>query len=206
MARRATSPSKKQAKAQTPASRKSSKPEAAEASRRVRKAKSDAVQPADASLTDILFGSSEETNLGSEAEPSAPAPTRRRRRSKPNQEVAAAKATDDVQVTSPPAETAPPSDGAEPEETQASQQAPASRKVRRRSETSEKQQPEASTAETAVPQPTLPSAARWDATTGTVTFDWPSIEQVAGTNGPNQAMANLLLAARAEGANSRWPF
>lgn len=51
-----------------------------------------------------------------------------------------------------------------------------------------------------------PSAARWDPSTGTATFDWPTIEQVAATEGPNQAMARLLLAARAEGANSRWPF
>ncbi|MGI4952353.1 MAG: hypothetical protein ACRYGM_11140 [Janthinobacterium lividum] len=53
---------------------------------------------------------------------------------------------------------------------------------------------------------TKPSAVRWDVETGTATFDWPAIEQVAGTPGPNQAMAKLLLAARAEGANSRWPF
>ncbi len=51
-----------------------------------------------------------------------------------------------------------------------------------------------------------PSAARWDANTGTATFDWPAIEQVAAASGPNQGMAQLLLAARAEGANSRWPF
>jgi hypothetical protein len=51
-----------------------------------------------------------------------------------------------------------------------------------------------------------PSAARWDPASGTATFDWPIIEQVAPTEGPNQAMARLLLAARAEGANSRWPF
>lgn len=51
-----------------------------------------------------------------------------------------------------------------------------------------------------------PSAARWDSATGTATFDWPTIERVAATEGPNQAMARLLLAARAEGANSRWPF
>jgi len=44
-----------------------------------------------------------------------------------------------------------------------------------------------------------PSAAEWDDDTGTATFDWPSIEHVAATEGPNQAMAKLLLAARAEG-------
>jgi len=54
--------------------------------------------------------------------------------------------------------------------------------------------------------PSEPSAARLDAVTGMATFDWPAIAQVAGTPGPNQAMAKLLLAARAEGANSRWPF
>lgn len=52
----------------------------------------------------------------------------------------------------------------------------------------------------------IPSAAKWNAATGTISFDWPAIEQTAGTEGPNQAMAKLLLAARGEGANSRWPF
>jgi len=60
--------------------------------------------------------------------------------------------------------------------------------------------------EVAIPGSSEPSAASWDAVTGMATFDWPAIEQVAGTPGPNQAMAKLLLAARAEGANSRWPF
>ena len=50
------------------------------------------------------------------------------------------------------------------------------------------------------------AAARWDAETGTATFDWPAIEAVAAIGGANQSMAKLLLAARAEGANSRWPF
>ncbi|MGI4810455.1 MAG: hypothetical protein ACRYF2_20390 [Janthinobacterium lividum] len=52
----------------------------------------------------------------------------------------------------------------------------------------------------------IPSAAKWNAATGTISFDWPAIEQTAGTEGPNRAMAKLLLAARDEGANSRWPF
>lgn len=51
-----------------------------------------------------------------------------------------------------------------------------------------------------------PSAAKWNQATGTAAFDWPTIERVAAMDGPNQAMARLLLAARAEGANSRWPF
>ena len=50
------------------------------------------------------------------------------------------------------------------------------------------------------------SAAKWNAATGAISFDWAAIEQTAGTEGPNQAMAKLLLAARDEGANSRWPF
>ena len=56
------------------------------------------------------------------------------------------------------------------------------------------------------PAATASAAASWNAATGTASFDWLRIEQVATTEGPNQAMAKLLLAARAEGANSRWPF
>ena len=40
----------------------------------------------------------------------------------------------------------------------------------------------------------------------TASFDWPAIEAVAAVSGANQAMAKLLLAARSEGTNSRWPF
>ena len=49
-------------------------------------------------------------------------------------------------------------------------------------------------------------AAHWDRTTDRVRFDWPTIERVAAQNGPNQGMARLLVAARAEGAASRWPL
>lgn len=49
-------------------------------------------------------------------------------------------------------------------------------------------------------------AAHWDRATGTVQFDWPEIERTASQDGPNQVMAKLLVAARAEGAHSRWPF
>jgi len=52
----------------------------------------------------------------------------------------------------------------------------------------------------------LKPAARWDRATDTVQFDWPEIEQAASRDGPNQAMAKLLVAARAEGADSRWPL
>ena len=49
-------------------------------------------------------------------------------------------------------------------------------------------------------------AARWDRAADTVQFDWPAIERTAAQDGPNQVMAKLLVAARAEGANSRWPL
>ena len=49
-------------------------------------------------------------------------------------------------------------------------------------------------------------AAHWDRTADTVRFEWAAIEQMATQDGPNQAMAKLLVAARAEGANSRWPL
>jgi len=49
-------------------------------------------------------------------------------------------------------------------------------------------------------------AARWDRATDTVQFDGPEIERAASRDGPNQAMAKLLVAARAEGADARWPL
>jgi len=49
-------------------------------------------------------------------------------------------------------------------------------------------------------------AAHWDRATDTVRFEWAEIERTAAQSGPNQAMAKLLVAARAEGANSRWPL
>ena len=48
--------------------------------------------------------------------------------------------------------------------------------------------------------------ARWDRANDTVRFEWAKIERTAAQDGPNQAMAKLLVAARAEGANSRWPL
>jgi len=56
-----------------------------------------------------------------------------------------------------------------------------------------------------VPSPTRP-AAHWDRATDTVQFDWAEIERTAAEDGPNQGIAKLLVAARAEGANSRWPL
>lgn len=55
------------------------------------------------------------------------------------------------------------------------------------------------------PTPAKP-AAHWDRATNAVQFDWPAIEQTASHKGPNQGMAKLLVAAHAEGANSRWPL
>ncbi len=49
-------------------------------------------------------------------------------------------------------------------------------------------------------------AAQWDQATDTVRFDWVEIERTASQDGPNKVMAKLLVAARAEGANSRWPL
>ena len=56
------------------------------------------------------------------------------------------------------------------------------------------------------PEAAAAAAVEWHAETDSVKFDWASIEHVAATEGPNQPMAKLLLAARAEGARSRWPF
>jgi len=55
------------------------------------------------------------------------------------------------------------------------------------------------------PAPAKP-AVYWDRATNAVQFDWPAIEQIASHEGANQGMAKLLVAARAEGANSRWPL
>ncbi len=49
-------------------------------------------------------------------------------------------------------------------------------------------------------------AAHWDRASDTVRFRWLEIERAAAQAGPNQVMAKLLVAARAEGANSRWPL
>ncbi len=49
-------------------------------------------------------------------------------------------------------------------------------------------------------------AVQWDHATDTVRFDWPAIEQMASRDGPHQGTAKLLIAARAQGANSRWPL
>jgi len=60
--------------------------------------------------------------------------------------------------------------------------------------------------DTATPAHPAQPVAHWDRATDTVRFEWAEIERTAAQSGPNQAMAKLLVAARAEGANSRWPF
>lgn len=62
-----------------------------------------------------------------------------------------------------------------------------------------------SVSEAEAPIPAAP-AARWDQATDRVQFDWPAIKRVAAQGGLDQGMAKLLVAARAEGASSRWPF
>jgi hypothetical protein len=56
-----------------------------------------------------------------------------------------------------------------------------------------------------MPGPAQPAAC-WDPALDRVSFDWPAIERTAAQDCPNRAMAKLLVAARAEGANSRWPL
>ena len=56
------------------------------------------------------------------------------------------------------------------------------------------------------PKASSKPAAQWDRATDTVQFDWPEIERTASQDGPNQVTAKLLVAARAEGAHSRWPL
>ena len=214
MARRATLPSNKQTKAQATASAKMSEPVAAEAPRRGRKAKSTITEPIEPSLTDIFFpGGEEQAKTGTEVGLDLPVKARRGRQSKAqlDEQAPASMAADNgVEAGSPPPELTANSDGellnGQIDNSTSPSPSPSPRPTRRRRNTKGEGQPEASMGSAAVLQPMQQAAARWDADTGTATFDWPSIEQVAAADGPNQAMAKLLLAARAEGANSRWPF
>lgn len=211
MARRATSSSKKQTKAQTRASARTSEPAGTAAPRRGRKARSTIAEPTEPSLTDIFFPSGEEpAEAGAEVGSDLPVKARRGRKPKaqPDEQASASMAADErVQAESAPELAL--SSGDEPSDVQIDGSASPSvspRKSRRRRDPQGQGQSEASKESAAPPQPMQQAAARWDAGTGTATFDWPRIEQVAATDGPNQAMAKLLLSARAEGANSRWPF
>ena len=157
---------------------------------------------------------------GSIADPVA-APVRKRPGPKPKQRAGAAEAApsqDDAEATSGQETQAP---GAVPELISVADGAPEAetdgqqdQQVQLRG--SEAATPEATSASAASDAaPTGPSqdaaapaqpAAQWDRATDTVRFDWAEIERTASQGGPNQAMAKLLVAARAEGANSRWPL
>ena len=209
MARRATPSSKKQTNAQTRAAAKSPEPVAAETPRRGRKAKAVMPEQVEPPLADTLFpGAQEAADTGAKVEPSPPAKARRARKPKADPDAGMPPTID--ADTAADAENATlelaPSSGDEQSNGPTAGTAAPPRKTRRRRDTMDEQPTKASTDTAAAPQQAQSPAARWDANTGTTTFDWPVIEQVAAADGPNQAMAKLLLAARAEGAGSRWPF
>ena len=212
MARRATSSSKKQTSAQTRAAVESFEPVAAETSRRGRKAKSVMPEQVEPSLADSFFpGGQEAADTGAEVGSSSPAKAQRKRKSKAHSDAgmpATLDADSGVDAESAALELVPSSGDDQQPDVQTENIAVLSaspRKTRRRDAQGELST-KASTDVVAASQQAHSSAASWDANTGTTTFDWPAIEQVAASDGPNQAMAKLLLAARAEGADSRWPF
>jgi hypothetical protein len=210
MARRATSSSKKQ----TRAAAKSSEPVAAETPRRGRKAKAVMPEQVEPSLADSSFpGGQEAADTGAEIGASPPAKARRGHKPKahPDAGMPATLGADTVvDAKNAALEVVPSSGDVEQSDVETDSIAVLSespRKTRRRRRDAQGELPtKASTDAAAASQQAHSSAARWDANTGTTTFDWPAIEQVAASDGPNQAMAKLLLAARAEGADSPWPF
>ena len=187
MARRATSSTKGRTAPQGPAA----EPAAAKAQRRGNEPKLRDMPPADMSVTDAFFPGAEEP-VASAAGSASNQPAKARRGRKPRSiELAAEISTtgdDGAQEITAPVEAI---QAAEKNAGTDSVAAPAAR---------------SSTSLASVAPKAASSAARWNADTGMASFDWPVIEAVAATTGPNQAMAKLLLAARAEGANSRWPF
>ncbi len=213
MARRATSSSKKQTNAQTRAAAKPSEPAAAETPRRGRKAKSVMPEQMEPSLADSFFpGGQEAADTGAEVGSSPPAKARRGRKPKEHPDakmLATIDADTGVDTANTPFEVIPSRGDDEQSDGQTDSTAVLSaspRKTRRRRDAQGESPTKASTDAVAASEQAQSSAARWDANTRTTTFDWPVIEQVAASDGPNQAMAKLLLAARAEGASSRWPF
>ena len=213
MARRATPSYKKQTNAQIRAAVKSSEPVAAETPRRGRKAKAVMPEQVEPSLADSFFpGGQEAADTGAEIGSSPPAKARRGRKPKAHPDAgmpATIDAYTGVDAENAALELVPSSGDDEQSDVQTDSTAVLSaspRKTRRRRDAQGELPTKASTDGVAASQQVQSSAARWDANTGTTTFDWPVIEQVAASDGPNQAMAKLLLAARAEGADSRWPF
>ena len=213
MARRATSSSKKQTNTQTRAAAKSFEPVAAETSRRGRKAKSVMPEQVEPSLADSFFPGGQEaadTGAGIGASPTAKARRGRKPKAHPDAGMPATLGADTgADAESAALEVVPSSGDDQQPDVQTDNTAVVSaspRTTRRRRDAQGELPTKASTDAVAASQQAHSSAARWDAHTGTTTFDWPAIEQVAASDGPNQAMAKLLLAARAEGADSRWPF
>ena len=213
MARRATASSKKQTNAQTRAAAKSSEPVAAEMPRRGRKAKSVMPEQMEPLLADSFFpGGQEAVDIGAEVGSSPPAKAQRGRKPKVHSDAglpATIDAGTGVDAETAALEVVPSRGDDEQSDVQTDSTAVLSAsplKTRRRRDAQGNSPTKASTDVVVASQQAQSSAARWDANTGTTTFDWPAIEQVAASDGPNQAMAKLLLAARAEGANSRWPF
>jgi len=154
---------------------------------------------------------------GSIADPIA-APARKRPGPKPKQRAGAAEAaplqedaevkpsrkarTPDVTLEPMPAADAMPHAEAAGRHEQAHGRVPATLETTPNSATGDAAPPGSSQNTATSAQP----AAHWDRANDTVRFEWAEIERTAAQDGPNQAMAKLLVAARAEGANSRWPL
>lgn len=148
-------------------------------------------------------------------EPEAPPSAKARRGRKPKADAITTESPDSadaamsVEPESPAPEPMAP-EPSEPElparEAKAPKPPSSPRKTRRNREPEASAPPPLDIADEAPVESPAPAAAQWHAETGTVTFDWPAIEQAAASEGPNQPMAKLLLAARTEGATSRWPF
>ncbi len=188
-----------------------SEPAATRGPRRGMKAKPRDIQPTEMSVTDAFFPGGDDM-AASVSEPGSNLPIKARRGRKPkSQPVPEPSASVDGRTSesSASAQENPSTKNAEPDvvaDNAATPSASQPRRTRRERQAQTVAQPPASTADTSRPSAPHSPAAGWDAETGTATFEWSIIEQVAATGGPNQVMAKLLLAARAEGANSRWPF
>lgn len=214
MARRTTSPTKNRAASRRTADTDTPKQTAAEGPRRGRKAKLAEASAAQMSAVDAFFPGGADDVGASDTDPTPNELIKAGRGRKPKAQPSAEPLTTADAVAD--AIGSPTTDGGDAVENEAASNevatpeseppsVPPSPKRRGPQKRAETPSP-VSTETGAVPSPSATPAARWDAETGTATFDWPSIEKVAAAEGPNQTMAKLLLAARAEGANSRWPF
>jgi len=187
-----------------------SEPAATRGPRRGMKAKPRDIQPTEMSVTDAFFPGGDDM-AASVSEPGSNLSIKARRGRKPKSQPVpepSASVDDRSSESSASAEQNPSTKNAEPDVVADNAATPSASQPRRtrREKAQTVAQPPARTADTSLPSAPHSPAAGWDAETGTATFEWSIIEQVAATGGPNQVMAKLLLAARAEGANSRWPF